>query len=75
VSALIIPDKGHEQEVAAALLSLADHPRDVVTNTDSGLAFVVPDKLADLYADAMRAASQAGETATRKGGRPKKEGS
>jgi hypothetical protein len=71
VTALVIPDKGMEQQVAADLLALADHPRDVVTNTDSGLAFIVPDALADRYADAMRAAQD--DSATPRRGRAKKE--
>lgn len=42
-------DDADAQRLAGLLISLADDPRHVVTNTDSGLAFVVPGYLGDRY--------------------------
>lgn len=69
----IIPDDA--ARVAADLLSLADSPYDVRTNTDQGLAFVVPQYLADRYADAMSIVTTADETPVpaRRRGRARKE--
>lgn len=47
--AMIFPKHGQEAAIASLLLSLADNPRDVATNSDSGLAFVVPDYLYQKY--------------------------
>lgn len=47
--AVVYPKPGQEKEIAQRLLALAKDVRDVGTNTDEGLAFVVPDYLYDLY--------------------------
>lgn len=47
--AIVLPGDDVEQ-TARDLLSLATSPSDVVTNTDDGLVFVVPDALAQAYA-------------------------
>ena len=49
MTSYIIPPDGGAEETARTLLALARDKRDVATNTDSGLAFVVPDYLADLF--------------------------
>lgn len=73
MSALIIPGEGETAQVAADLLSLAQSPYDVQTNTDSGYAFVVPDYLAKLYAEAMSDVQPAEDEAPRRRGRARKE--
>lgn len=67
---LIIPPDGGAEETARILLDLADDPAHVQTNTDSGLAFVVPDYLADAYEAKMAPAST---PAMPKRGRTRKE--
>lgn len=48
--AVIVPKPGLRKETAQLLLELADKPRDVRTNTDSGqLAFEVPEALYERY--------------------------
>lgn len=47
--AIIYPRSGAERDVAIALLAMSDNPRDVQTNSDSGLAFVVPEYLYERY--------------------------
>lgn len=47
--AVIYPEKGKTAETARMLLDLADSPYQVQTETTHGLAFVVPDELADKY--------------------------
>lgn len=47
--AIVLPGDDAGQ-TARDLLSLADSPYDVATNTDDGLVFVVPDALAEAYA-------------------------
>jgi len=78
VTGLIVPGQGEAAQVAADLLSLARSPYDVQTNTDDGLAFVVPAYLAELYAEAVAMVAPADETAEpvapRRRGRPRKEG-
>lgn len=73
MSALVVPDRGAEQQVAQILLSLAHSPADVQTNTDSGLAFVVPDYLADAYEAAVAPPSESAATAAPKRGRTRKD--
>lgn len=78
MTALIIPGEGQHAQVARDLLSLAESPYHVQTNTDSGLAFAVPDYLAALYAETMNLVQPAApvdttEPAARKRGRPRKE--
>lgn len=50
---IIYPAAGEASQVARDLLSLARSPYDVATNTDNGMAFVVPDYLAAAYLDAV----------------------
>lgn len=75
MSALIIPADGDHAQVARDLLSLAESPYHVQTNTDSGLAFAVPDYLAGLYAESMSLVTAADtvQPVARKRGRPRKE--
>jgi hypothetical protein len=75
VTALIIPAPEQAAQVARDLLSLAQSPFHVQTNTDSGLAFVVPEYLAELYAETMSLVQPAApeQPAARKRGRPRKE--
>lgn len=47
--AVIYPERGKAPETARLLLELADSPYQVQTETIHGLAFVVPDELADKY--------------------------
>lgn len=47
--AVIYPERGKAPETARLLLELADSPYQVQTDTTHGLAFVVPDELADKY--------------------------
>lgn len=47
--AMIYPKAGTERDVAIALLAMSDNPRDVQTNSDSGLAFIVPEYLYERY--------------------------
>ncbi len=74
--AVIFPKHGEEARVAQRLLALADNVHDVKTNTDSGLAFVVPDDLYERYlavdevVDEEPAASD--ELVRRRPGRPRK---
>lgn len=53
--AVIFPGFGKDKmkELAQVLLLLADDPRDVVTNTDNGFAFVVPEYLHDKYVQTL----------------------
>jgi hypothetical protein len=69
---LIYPGDNAEQ-VARDLLSLADSPADVRTNTDNGLAFDVPDAVADEYTKLMAGVVPATEPAAPKRGRARKE--
>lgn len=69
MNSYIIPPDGGAEETARTLLALARDKRDVATNTDSGLAFVVPDYLADLFEAAQQTQQ---EPATPKRGRPRK---
>lgn len=69
---MIFPE-GNAEQVARDLLSLARSPHDVATNTDHGLAFVVPDYLAELYAESMALVQQPEKTAAPKRGRTRKE--
>lgn len=66
----IIPPDGGAEDTARLLLSLAKTPHDVKTNTDAGLAFVVPDYLADLFEVAQQTPK---EPAAPRRGRPRKE--
>lgn len=75
--AVIFPKHGEEAKVAQRLLALADNVHDVKTNTDSGLAFIVPDDLYEKYLavdevveDETPAASD--ELVRRRPGRPRK---
>lgn len=70
---LIIPADGEAQQVAADLLSLAESPAHVATNTDAGLAFVVPDYLAALYAESLDMIKAPEKTAAPRRGRTRKE--
>jgi hypothetical protein len=72
---LVYPDADNAAQVAADLLSLVDDPAQVRTNTDNGLAFDVPDAVADEYHRLMADVVPAGETRapTKRGGRPRKE--
>ena len=47
--AVIVPKHGEEASVARTLLAMADDVAHVLTNTDNGLVFVVPDYLHDRY--------------------------
>lgn len=47
--AVIFPKYGQEKEVAQRLLALADNVFDVKTNSDNGLAFIVPEDLYQRY--------------------------
>lgn len=82
---LISPEPADKTEHVKLLLGLADEVHHVQTTMDgpTGLAFVVPEYLADLYEEALghlEAETQAGEDqgdpeeapAKRKPGRPKK---
>lgn len=75
MTALIFPGEGEHSQVARDLLSLARSPHDVKTNTDSGLAFAVPEYLAELYMESMRLVQPAEpvQPAARKRGRPRKD--
>lgn len=71
---LIIPSDGQAEQVARDLLSLARSPHDVQTNTDNGLTFVVPNYLAELYAESMQLVQPTEEPAPQpKRGRARKE--
>lgn len=69
MTSYIIPPDGGAEDTARLLLQLAKTPHDVQTNTDAGLAFVVPDYLADLFEAAQQTQQ---EPATPKRGRPRK---
>lgn len=75
MTALIIPGDGEHAQVAKDLLSLAESPYHVQTNTDNGLAFAVPTYLAELYAESMSLVEPADsvQPVARKRGRPRKE--
>lgn len=47
--AVVYPKPGQEKETAQRLLALAKDVRDIRTNTDDGLAFIVPDDLYELF--------------------------
>jgi hypothetical protein len=47
--AVVYPKHGEEGSVARTLLAMADNVRDVKTDTDNGLVFIVPDYLHDRY--------------------------
>lgn len=49
MTSIIIPGEGQHAQVARELLALAESPYHVQTNTDAGLAFVVPEYLAEAY--------------------------
>lgn len=73
-----MPGDGDHEQVAKDLLSLARSVWDVQTNTDNGLAFAVPDYLAELYAESMQLVEAADpadsvQPVARKRGRPRKE--
>lgn len=78
---VIIPEPEHAAQTAKDLLSLADSVWHVRTNSDSGLRFVVPQYLADRYADAMSdvtpaetpAVDETSEPPARRRGRARKE--
>jgi hypothetical protein len=65
VTNLIIPPEGGAEETARILLELAETPAHVQTNTDAGMAFIVPDYLADAYEAKMTPASK--DTAPKRG--------
>lgn len=69
---ILIDPGGQVEQVARDLLSLADSPYHVQTNTDNGLMFAVPEYLADRYsaaADDVRIEP----AAPKRRGRPRKE--
>lgn len=76
--AVIYPRHGEEASIARTLLAMADDAMDVKTNTDNGLAFIVPDYLHDRYVnggigeedDPAPALSE--EVQRRRPGRPRK---
>jgi hypothetical protein len=75
--AVIFPGFGKDKmkELAQVLLLLADDPRDVVTNTDNGFAFVVPEYLHDKYVKTLEPEVQTPamvEQSKRRPGRPRK---
>lgn len=49
MSAYIYPGPGDESDVARRLLALTDNPHEVQTSSDDGLAFRVPEDLAERY--------------------------
>jgi len=80
--AMVVPAKGDEEKVAKLLLGLADNVHDVQSTMDgpAGVAFVVPDYLAEKYDkasdqsdDVLSAESddEAESPAPKKRGRPK----
>jgi hypothetical protein len=69
----IVPAPGDEADVAAALLALARSPYEVQTSTDNGLTFVVPDYLAELYAESVQTPQRTEQDVPRRRGRPRKE--
>lgn len=74
--AMIYAKPGQEGDTARKLLALADHPRDVGTNTDNGFAFVVPESLYERWlGDTVEVdETPAGvEKASRRPGRPRKQ--
>lgn len=76
--AVIYPKHGDEAKTAQRLLALADNVHDVKTNTDSGLAFIVPDELYEKYLavdEAIEAEPEqpaSDELVRRRPGRPRK---
>lgn len=76
--AVIFPKHGEEAKVAQRLLALADNVHDVKTNTDSGLAFVVPEDLYEKYlavdevVEAEPQSAESDELVRRRPGRPRK---
>ena len=52
---VVVPGKGEVRETARLLLSLADHPRDVLTQ-GNGTRFSVPEYLAARYERAVNPA-------------------
>lgn len=60
-------------QVARDLLSLADNPHQVRTNTDDGLTFHVPQELAQRYADLLADVTPTTEAVPKRRGRPRKE--
>lgn len=75
--AVIFPKHGEEAKVAQRLLALADNVHDVKTNTDSGLAFIVPDDLYEKYLAVDEVAEEpipanSDELVRRRPGRPRK---
>ena len=73
MSAEVRPASGEHEQVAKDLLSLAETPWDVQTNTDNGLVFVVPDYLAVAYNEAMADVVPADVPSPKRRGRPRKE--
>jgi len=74
--AVIYPERGKQAETAKLLLELADSPYQVQTETTHGLAFVVPDELADKYLAATGHGSDGEdepEPVKRRPGRPRKQ--
>jgi hypothetical protein len=69
VTSYIFPPPGGEEETARLLLELADSKYDVVTNTDAGLCFIVPDYLAEKFESAQAPK----EPQAPRRGRPRKE--
>lgn len=76
--AYIYPKHGEEASIARVLLALADNPRDVATNSDNGIAFVVPEDLYQRYLkgtavqDEDELSQPSGEIVRRRPGRPRK---
>lgn len=73
MSSEIVPAPGAEAEVAAALLAIARSPYEVQTSTDNGLTFVVPNYVAELYAESVQAPPNDNQDVPRRRGRPRKE--
>lgn len=70
---LIIPGDDVGQ-VARDLLSLADNPFQVRTNTDNGLSFMVPQHVAQQYAELLAGVTtDATPEPPKRRGRPRKE--
>lgn len=75
--AVIFPGFGQNKmrDLAQLLLMLADDPRDVVTNTDNGFAFIVPEYLHDKYVQTLEPEVETPamvDQAKRRPGRPRK---
>ena len=72
--AMVFPKPGEEKATAQRLLALASSVHDVGTNTDEGLAFVVPDYLYQLFLaeDPVDESPASVEQAKRRPGRPRK---